>query len=196
MDKIITVKEFVDGYKKQTDDVTNKKEKYIKKFVGNNYVNYATKLSVADQIVQLSSTNQVDGQVNGQIKINSSLRYLLYVFNLIDLYTNITVDFSNILEEYDLLEEQGLVDELIRLMPQREVTSFETILKMVFYDFIQNNYENHAFISNQVQRIVDIFTATTSPLIEKIKEKVENMTEEDIDKLGNKVEKILKKISR
>lgn len=34
MDKIITVKEFVDGYKKQTDDVTNKKEKYIKKFVG------------------------------------------------------------------------------------------------------------------------------------------------------------------
>ena len=51
-------------------------------------------------------------------------------------------------------------------------------------------------ISNQVQRIVDIFTATTSPLIEKIKEKVENMTEEDIDKLGNKVEKILKKISR
>ena len=142
MDKIITVKEFVDGYKKQTDDVTNKKEKYIKKFVGNNYVNYATKLSVADQIVQLSSTNQVDGQVNGQIKINSSLRYLLYVFNLIDLYTNITVDFSNILEEYDLLEEQGLVDELIRLMPQREVTSFETILKMVFDDFIQNNYEN------------------------------------------------------
>ena len=140
MDKIITVKEFVDGYKKQTDDVTNKKEKYIKKFVGNNYVNYATKLSVADQIVQLSSTNQVDGQVNGQIKINSSLRYLLYVFNLIDLYTNITVDFSNILEEYDLLEEQGLVDELIRLMPQREVTSFETILKMVFDDFIQNNY--------------------------------------------------------
>ena len=196
MDKIITVKEFVDGCKKQTDDVTNKKEKYIKKFVGNNYVNYATKLSVADQIVQLSSTNQVDGQVNGQIKINSSLRYLLYVFNLIDLYTNITVDFSNILEEYDLLEEQGLVDELIRLMPQREVISFETILKMVFDDFIQNNYENHDFISNQVQRIVDIFTATTSPLIEKIKEKVENMTEEDIDKLGNKVEKILKKISR
>ena len=145
MDKIITVKEFVDGYKKQTDDVTNKKEKVHKKFVGNNYVNYATKLSVADQIVQLSSTNQVDGQVNGQIKINSSLRYLLYVFNLIDLYTNITVDFSNILEEYDLLEEQGLVDELIRLMPQREVTSFETILKMVFDDFIQNNYENHAF---------------------------------------------------
>ncbi len=87
-------------------------------------MNYATKLSVADQIVQLSSTNQVDGQVNGQIKINSSLRYLLCVFNLIDLYTNITVDFSNILEEYDLLEEQGLVDELIRLMPQREVTSF------------------------------------------------------------------------
>ena len=43
---------------------------------------------------------------------------------------------------------------------------------------------------------MDIFTATTSPLIEKIKEKVENMTEEDIDKLGNKVEKILKKISR
>ena len=95
-----------------------------------------------------------------------------------------------------MLEEQGLVDELIRLMPQREVTSFETILKMVFDDFIQNNYENHAFISNQVQRIVDIFTATTSPLIEKIKEKVENMTEEDIDKLGHKVEKILKKISR
>ena len=83
------------------------------------------------------------------------------MFNLIDLYTNITVDFSNILEEYDLLEEQCLVDELIRLMPQREVT-FETILKMVFDDFIQNNYENHAFISNQVQRIVDIFTATTS----------------------------------
>ena len=76
MDKIITVKEFVDGYKKQTDDVTNKKEKYIKKFVGDNYVNYATKLSVADQIVQLSSTNQVDGQVNGQIKINSSFALL------------------------------------------------------------------------------------------------------------------------
>ena len=29
-----------------------------------------------------------------------------------------------------------------------------------------------------------------------LKEKVENMTEEDIDKLGHKVEKILKKISR
>ncbi len=77
MDKIITVKEFVDGYKKQTDDVTNKKEKYIKKFVGNNYVNYATKLSVADQIVQLSSTNSLT-------VIILSISKILHLFILID----------------------------------------------------------------------------------------------------------------
>ncbi len=59
---------------------------------------------------------------------------------------------------------------------------------------LTNNLKNTRMKEKIVKRKNNF--SESEAAMELKKEKVENMTEEDIDKLGNKVEKILKKISR
>ena len=57
-----------------------------------------------------------------------------------------------------------------------------------------NQYETHSFISNQVERFGTLIGVTLKPVLEKISEQIENMSDEDVDKFTNKVEKLLKRV--
>lgn len=61
-------------------------------------------------------------------------------------------------------------------------------------DLIQNKYESHAFISDQIERFGTLIGITLKPVLEKISEQIENMSEEDVEKFANKFEKLLKRV--
>lgn len=188
-EKISTL-EFMEQY----NEVSAKdlKEKKIKSIVYKDlYVSFGEKCDLAERIVNAASLD-----ANKNINVNSRSRYLLYTLNIINVYTKIRIDFTDIINEYDILNKHGLISEIFKYIPQQEITEFETVLNMTLDDFMTNTYENHAFISNQIDRFSKLFNTTLSPVIEQLNEKIENMDEKDIEKLGKKITSFSKFIKK
>ena len=61
-------------------------------------------------------------------------------------------------------------------------------------DIMTNQYEIHSYISNQIERITEIGSIVLKPVLDKLATELENMDEKDIEKLSNKVEKLLKRV--
>ena len=82
----------------------------------------------------------------------------------------------------------------MQIIPEKEIAEFKMICDMKKSDLLQNKYENHAFIADQVDRFGTRIGVTLKPVLEKISEQIENMSEEDVEKFANKVEKLLKRV--
>ena len=84
---------------------------------------------------------------------------------------------------------------ILILCGQSAIKLFKTLLiKPVKQLSLQNKYENHAFIADQVKRFGTLIGITLKPVLEKISEQIENMSEEDVEKFTNKFEKLLKRV--
>ena len=93
-----------------------------------------------------------------------------------------------------MLNESGLLDKIMQMIPEKEISEFKMICDMKKTDLIQNKYESHAFISDQIERFGTLIGITLNPVLEKISEQIENMSEEDVEKFANKFEKLLKRV--
>ena len=167
--KNIEVKDFVDRYVKF--NTTTAKETYLKtavKFV--DYINFEIVEVLCDQILANSCIDK-----NGNVKVDTCKKYLMYIYVIFDQYTNITVHSDKWLEEFNLLSKAGLVEAVCQLMPESLITTLDSVLKMKTDDMMTNYYEPHAFISNQVIKYV--------PMIHGV-----------IDRFLNGVEKISKEV--
>lgn len=131
-EKKITVKDFVKQYKKLNSDAT--KNIYIKSMIKDDcYIPYAVKIATANTILENSCFDK-----DGNIKFDSCKKYLMYVWAIFSLYTDIELEVKNIMDEYDMLEKEDLVSMVILLIPKREMEIFDTVLKMRQDDLIAN----------------------------------------------------------
>ena len=80
------------------------------------------------------------------------------------------------------------------LIPAREISELRGMVDLKQRDIMTNQYETHSFISNQVERFGTLIGVTLKPVLEKISEQIENMSDEDAEKFANKVEKLLKRV--
>lgn len=180
----ITVKEFVDKYNTLQSDKL--KEDYVKSIVNSTYLPFENKVAICEKIVDSSyyiKTKGTDGVERKKMHVNSPANYMLYCLNIVDNYTNISIDFKNSLEEFNILNKDGLFDLISIYISEREKKEFRMILDMVENDLIQNEYEVHAFISNQVERFGNLASATLSPLLKQLIQGIDNMDEKTVDKL-------------
>lgn len=179
MDKY-TVAEFC---KKYNDAKSNEvKELLIKGIMNIDYVPYEQKIVICEQIIDRTYYIKDENDIK-KFHVYSPGRYMLYCLWLIKKYTNIEIDFNNSLSEFNLLNKYRVLDVIISKIPEIEVKEFRMILDMVENDVITNEYENHAFISNQVERFGKLIGFTLTPLLEKINYTLENMDEETINKM-------------
>lgn len=165
----IDIKDFVNKYSKF--NTATAKETYLKtavKFV--DYMNFEIVEVLCDQILANSCMDK-----NGNVKVDTCKKYLMYIYTIFDQYTNITVHSDKWLEEFNLLSKAGLVEAVCQLMPENLITTLDSVLKMRTDDMMTNYYEPHAFISNQVLKY--------APMIHGV-----------IDKFLNGVEKISKEV--
>jgi predicted S18 family serine protease len=125
---------------------------------------------LCDQILANSCMDK-----NGNVKVDTCKKYLMYIYTIFDQYTNIIVHSDKWLEEFNLLSKVGLVEAVCQLMPENLITTLDSVLKMRTDDMMTNYYEPHAFISNQVLKY--------APMIHSA-----------IDKFLNGVEKISKEV--
>lgn len=196
MKKDFNIKDFVDGYVKNTNQ--SDRESYIRtKLKTLDYLDYSEKVLVAENIIGTTSyaivSSGKDKQLKrtNKIKFNSPMRYVLFVMTVVNKYTNIEVDFSNAMPDFDLLNKNGLIEIIFDAIGEREITELKTIIDMVLQDFRENECNINSLITNQVE---SLFNAIENfiPMIDKIIDKLKTIDEKEIDNISNKIEKIFK----
>lgn len=206
--KKITIKEFCTQYKSR---VSQLQESYIKEnLVITPYVPFIKKDALADKLVDVSTYvfedyEKEDGTVGrrktDKIRVNSTVQYLLFCRLVIENYTNLTVETEGFFEEYDALKECGLLDKLMistetrpSLIPMDEIAELRALIDFKQKDAIFNATEIHNYIGSQVKRFGTLLGVTLKPVMDKIAENLENMTEQDVEKLSKKVDKVIKRV--
>lgn len=146
--KKISVKDFVQMYKTNSKTTDKTFEDFIKKHIVVDYIDFLEKEVICTAIV--SSTCHIESGDRQIVKINSTARYVIFIMRLIDLYTDIEVDFTdaNYVKQYDELNKIGAINTLISAIPNNEYVEFNTMLNMKMDDFRDNEYSIKAFLYN------------------------------------------------
>lgn len=194
MNKDYNVKTFVEEYEKQLTDAD--KVQFLKtKLKYEKYMPYAEKLMIAENIVQSSSYAMIKEddvlKKTDRIEINSPMRYILFVMTIVNKYTNVEVNFKNIMPEFDYLNKNGLIEVIFEKIGDREIGEFNTTVEMVLNDFMSNKFEFKNYISETLSRVYGL-VEKCSPLIDNIVNKLDNMSEEDAERLSGLLGKVTK----
>lgn len=136
------VSQFINGYKATTKD----KETYVKGHIVNDYISYIDKISMAQRIV--SSTSYVGDTVK-VFKVNTPAKQVLFILSMIEKYTDIEIDWSKTVEEFDELCKCGVLGMIMKLIPESEATQCSSILDMVYDDEIMNNRDLVSFLETK-----------------------------------------------
>lgn len=177
--KRIDLYKLVENYKKRSS--TKLKEEFLKaqvKIVP--YQGYTTKLFLAQNIINISCMK------DGKVHIDSCKKYIMYIYTMIKFYTNIDIHEKDLMIQYDLLDENNMIEKILNLIPEKERITFKTILDMKQDDLMTNKYGTHAFVEEQMDRIENIsskFSEAFAPVIETLTEKVKTLDESKIEKM-------------
>ena len=184
-----TIKEFVNKYNTIATD--RLKEDYLKNNLNiKTYLPFLVKATLADTLARATTIDVETGDIN----VKSDVNYLLFCRMIVEQYTNLQLETEGFYEEYDLLNESGLLDKIMQMIPEKEIVEFKMVCDMKKEDLIFNKSTPKAFISQQIERVSSIVGVTLKPVLEKISEQIESMPEEDVEKFTNKVEKFLKRV--
>lgn len=194
MNKDFNVKSFVAEYEKCSNN--DDRVKFLKtKLKTEKYLSYADKIALAENIVKSSSYAIIkeDGKLKqtDRIALNSPMRYILFVMTVVDKYTNIEVNFGNIIPDFDALNFISLIEVIFEKIGDKETAEFNTVVEMVLNDFMSNKYQFKNYIDDTLLKISGV-VEKCAPLINNIASKLDSMSEEDIEKLSGLLGKATK----
>lgn len=197
MNKDFNIKDFVKEYEKQITEID--KTRFLKsKLKVDTYLSYADKVATAERIVKSSSYALIKNEDSGElektnrIKLNSPMRYVLFVMTIIDKYTNLEVNFSNVMPEFDYLNKNNLFEVIINKIGDKEVGEFNTVVEMILDDFMTNEYEFKNYISEALSKVNEGIQKF-SPIINNIVDKIDSLSDKDMEKLSGWIDKIAKR---
>ena len=174
MEKTLNIEQMVKEYTSTTNKVA--REKFMEKVQVEPYISYTAKILYAQRIIESTSWDNE----NSHIEINSPIRYLIYVYTLLKVYTNIDVHHETMVEEYDALTSSGLKDKILEKIPENERKEFDAILKMVAEDYYANHFETHAYIDSLVDRFKNIVNNFFAPISEELVSGFNKLSSEDV----------------
>ena len=185
----MTIKEFAEKYNAMATD--RLKEDYLKDNLHiKTYLPFLTKMTLADKLAKITTLDKDTGNVN----VKSDINYLLFCRMIIEQYTDLQVETEGFYEEYDLLNESGLLDRIMQTIPEKEITEFKMICDMKKDDIIFNQSTPKAFVNQQIERISTILGVTLKPVLDKLATELGNMDDSKIEKLSKALERGLKRI--
>ena len=198
----IPVRRFVNGYNQQAN------EKLKEVYLGNNlkcietYLPFNQKLKRIENLVK-TTCFEPERDKNGNLvygtvyKKDSVAQRMLYILLLIDIYTNIEIEYGNANNtldvQYDALVKSKLIDKVFAKIPQEEQKEFDLILRMHNEDTYLNYGTAQSYISGQIDRFATIASTILSPTLEKIADNFENIDESKMDMFLSKLKNIIKK---
>lgn len=167
----MNIKSFITLYNtKKTDE---QKKELVKSHITNFYIPYEKKANVAKAII--NSSHYIIEKEKGQLEkrrfhIDSVAKYMLVCMAIVDLFTDIErgKNESKMLDDFNKLNELGILEIIFNLVNQRELKEFQMIVQMVEDDLIANEYEPHAFIRGQIERLESIISSMVNPIISNL----------------------------
>ena len=206
--KEMKIKEFCKEYSNRIDKL---KGDYLKENLKiTTYLPFIKKDALAQNIVNATTYKfedytKEDGTTGrrrtNQIQVNSTAQMLLFYRVIIENYTDLEVETEGFYEEYDALNESGVLFELTAdfeghpsLIPAREISELRGMVDLKQRDIMTNQYEIHSYISNQIERITEVGSIVLKPVLDKLATELENIDDEKIEKLSKALERGLKRI--
>ena len=202
------IKEFCKEYSNRIDKL---KGDYLKENLKiTTYLPFIKKDALAQNIVNATTYKfedytKEDGTTGrrrtNQIQVNSTAQMLLFYRVIIENYTDLEVETEGFYEEYDVLNESGVLFELTAdfeghpsLIPAKEISELRGMVDLKQRDIMTNQYEIHSYISNQIERITEVGSVVLKPVLDKLATELGNMDDSKIEKLSKALERGLKRI--
>lgn len=150
--------ELYDNFKETDERVIFVKEHIVKSYIP---------LEEKDVRSQIIINNSYYDE-NGNFKVNSTAKHMFTFLSIVDMYTDIDINFKDGLNEYNKLDASMALDDIVSMIDEKDLNEFKIVLNMKCNDVITNEYEPHGYISKQVERFVELIGTALSPIIGKI----------------------------
>ena len=135
------IDEFIRKYNSAKD-----KDKFLGDCIKVQYIPYHEKIADCSGIVKASV------EMDGIFKINTPAQFMMFTVQVITRYTEIEKD-DDVLGLFEKLDELNLINAIIAKIPEREFTSYNTILNMVQDDYMENNRNIVSFFETKLQAL-------------------------------------------
>jgi len=106
--------------------------------------------------------SQTAERIGGVLQVRSAKRFLIFATSILKLYTNLELNKEKPHEDYDLLRESGILDDIMERIGG-DFEEFNTIFNMTYDDMMYNENNWRTFISGQ-------FSDTLKAVVEVIGE--------------------------
>lgn len=141
-------------------------DEFIKEHVKDKYVPIEEKQARANTIVE--NTYYETNNDEKHFHVNSVAHMLFTMLTLVDMYTDVEIDFKKGLEQYNKLKETKALDYLVANMNKNEIDDFKMILTGVQNDVMTNEYDPHAYFASQVERFGKLLGFVIEPFLDKL----------------------------
>ena len=139
------------------------------------YTNFEVVCGYADIIIAQSMFNK-----NGDILMDSCKKYLLYVYTLIAFYTNINVHANNWTKEFNSICRYGLLDKIIKLIPESEIATLDAVLEMKTGDANINYYNIQNWLTKKLGDFYPYIAKSLDNFLNNSQGILENLDEDKI----------------
>ena len=178
----ITLDEIYDEITKRTSDAV--KKTYLNKVIKiKPHVSYIQREVIAKQIIDTAHfsipigtdiTTLTDEEIDNLPKvptINHSAQYVLSALMLVDLYTNIKIDFKQGAFQYDKLVESGVINYVLDNVPESEINEFKMLIDYKYEEYYQKYFSMKAYVDSKLgklESIISVLTDTINTSLDKI----------------------------
>ena len=177
----------------------NAKKAYINQVIKiKPHVSYVARDVVAKQIIDAAHFSFPEGiditnisedelkDIEKVPKINRSSQYVMSALMLVDLYTNIKIDFAKGAFQYDKLVESGVINYVLENVPESEIKEFEMLIDYKYEEYYQKYFSMKSYVDsklNDLELVINTLTDMITTTLSKIDEKKLNGL---VDKIKNK----------
>ena len=178
IEKKINIDNFISECK---DAVGMQKDSAVKTHVVRKYVPYEEKISICERVIRATTYEKFNND-ESIFKINSPGRKMLYAINLIDSYTDITIDFRDggALYAYNRLKEAELFEVLISKIPAADKEEFDEILELTLNDMRENEHSVYGMIENKLTALEFFLTNGFEALLNNLISGYQESSEESL----------------
>lgn len=144
------------------------------------YTNFEVVCGYVDIIIAQSMFNK-----NGDILMDSCKKYLLYIYTLIAFYTNINVHANNWTKEFNSICRYGLLDKIIKLIPESEIATLDAVLEMKTGDVNINYYNIQNWLTKKLGDFYPYIAKSLDSFLNNSQGILENLDEDKIIQFFN-----------
>ena len=136
----MNVNEFIKKYNEAND-----KNTFLSECIVTKYIPYHEKVADCERIVRATIES------DGLFRINTPAQFMIFTVNIISKYTEI--EYMDVLETFEKLDELNLINAIISHIPEREYTTYNTLLNMIQDDYMENNRNIISFIETKIKAL-------------------------------------------